>query len=206
MKWPLGRLHLMEHSSGTEGIFMSTSSMNFDLKELFGDLLNLVKDRAKDAAAQVTKPDADRIKSAVLSTIADEAKNAAAITRALSLASAGVWNPTNAEVQQTLNSLVDEKLASSKVDGDRKVYSITKAGKTALKNEPESNSAASNGSTTKTKFTANFTANPEFLKAASKLGPVMLDLAKTGTAAQQKAAATLLGETRDKLHQILAEK
>lgn len=196
----------MKHSSGTEGIFMSTSSMNFDLKELVGDLISLVKDRAKDAAAQVAKPDAGRIKSAVLSTIAEEAKNAAEITRALSLASAGTWNPTNAEVQQTLNALVDEKLASSKVDGDRKVYSITKAGKTALINAPEVTETPIDGSASKSKFTANFSANPEFLKAASKLGPVMLDLAKTGTPVQQKAAAALLDETRHKLHQILAEK
>lgn len=180
--------------------------MNFDLKELVGDLLNLAKDRAKDAASQVTKPNADRIKSAVLSTIVDEAKNAAEITRALSLASAGAWNPTNAEVQQTLNTLVDEKLASSKVDGDRKVYSITKAGKAALKDAPEATEAPSSTSDAKAKFKATLSANPEFLKAASKLGPVMLDLGKTGTPGQQKAAATVLEETRHKLHQILAEK
>ena len=180
--------------------------MNFDLKELVGDLLNLVKDRAKDAAAQVTKPDAERIKSAVLSTIADEAKNAAEITRTLSLASAGAWNPTNAEVQQSLNALVDGKLASSKVDGDRKVYSITKAGKAALKNAPQATEAPGHTTDAKSKFKATLSANPEFLKAASKLGPVMLDLAKTGTPGQQKTAAAVLDETRHKLHQILAEK
>ncbi|MFM6967113.1 MAG: PadR family transcriptional regulator [Rhodoluna sp.] len=185
---------------------MSTSSMNFDLKELVGDLLSLVKDRAKDAAGQVIKPDAERIKSAVLSAIVDDAKNVTEIIRALSLSSAGTWNPTNAEVQQTLNALLDEKLASSKVEGDRKVYSITKAGKTALKNAPEANETTSEGSTAKSKFTDNLTSNPEFLKSASKLGPVMLDLAKTGSPSQQKAAAALLDETRHKLHQILAEK
>jgi DNA-binding PadR family transcriptional regulator len=192
---------------------MSTASKNIDLRELAGDLIGLIKDRAKDAASEVTKPDAAMIQNAVLSTIAEEPKNAAEITRVLTLASAGAWNPTSGEIQVALTTLTTEKLATAKVDGDRKVYSITKAGKTRLKDAPTASESTA-GTEARRKFNsfadmatmAGINLTPGFREAAKKLAPVMLDMAKTGTKAQQAAAAALLAETRDKLHAILAEK
>jgi DNA-binding PadR family transcriptional regulator len=192
---------------------MSNSSKNVDLRELAGDLIGLIKDRAKDAASAVTKPQASMVQNAVLSAISEEPKNAAEITRALALASAGAWAVTAGEIQLTLGALVEEKLASAKLDGDRKVYSITKAGKARLKDAPaagEQDAAAEatrkfNSFADVAKMTGiNLTS--DFKKAAKTLAPVMLDMAKTGTKTQQAAAAKLLDETRDKLHSILAEK
>jgi DNA-binding PadR family transcriptional regulator len=194
---------------------MSTASKNIDLRELAGDLIGLIKDRAKDAAKAVTKPDAAMVQNAVLSTIADEPKNAAEITRLLTLASAGAWNPTSGEIQVALTTLTAEKLATAKVDGDRKVYSITKAGKTRLKESSATGASTSNSSDEgRRQFNsladmatmAGINLTPEFREAAKKLAPAMLDMAKTGTKAQQAAAAALLAETRDKMHAILAEK
>ena len=192
---------------------MSTASKNIDLRELAGDLIGLIKDRAKDAATAVTKPDATMVQNAVLSTIADEPKNAAEITRVLTLASAGAWNPTSGDIQVALTTLTSEKLATAKVDGDRKGYSITKAGKTRLKDAPTASESTA-GTEARRKFNsfadmatmAGINLTPEFREAAKKLAPVMLDMAKTGTKAQQAAAAALLAETRDKMHAILAEK
>ena len=192
---------------------MSTASKNIDLRELAGDLIGLIKDRAKDASSAVTKPDATMVQNAVLSTIADEPKNAAEIARVLTLASAGAWNPTSGEIQVALTTLTTEKLASAKVDSDRKVYSITKAGKTRLKDAPTASESTA-GTEARRKFNsfadmatmAGINLTPEFKRAAKNLAPVMLDMAKTGTKAQQAAAATLLAETRDKMHAILAEK
>ena len=194
---------------------MSTASKNIDLRELAGDLIGLIKDRAKDAATAVTKPDAAMAQNAVLSTIADEPKNAAEITRALTLASAGAWNPTSGEIQVALTTLTTEKLATAKVDGDRKVYSIAKAGKARLKDASAAGASTSSSSDEgRRKFNsfadmatmAGINLTPEFKRAAKNLAPVMLDMAKTGTKAQQAAAAALLAETRDKMHAILAEK
>ena len=192
---------------------MSTASKNIDLRELAGDLIGLIKDRAKDAATAVTKPDATMVQNAVLSTIADEPKNAAEITRVLTLASAGAWNPTSGEIQVALTTLTSEKLATAKVDGDRKVYSITKAGKARLKDAPTASESTA-GTEARRRFNsfadmatmAGINLTPEFREAAKKLAPVMLDMSKTGTKAQQAAAAALLAETRDKMHAILAEK
>jgi DNA-binding PadR family transcriptional regulator len=192
---------------------MSTNS--FDLRELAGDLIGLVKDRAKDAAASVVKPDNAKIQTAVLSSIIDEAKNAIEITRAIALASAGTWSPTSGEIQQALTSLLAEKLVSSKIDSDRKVYSITKAGKTQLSNAPAPDENANTENTeSRMKLSglpdfAGLTGvsySPEFMRAASKLAPVMIDLAKTGTKPQQATAAAILDETRHKLHAIFTEK
>jgi len=194
---------------------MSTASKNIDLRELVGDLIGLIKDRAKDAATAVTKPDAAMVQNAVLSTIADEPKNAAEITRLLTLASAGAWNPTSGEIQVALTTLTAEKLSTAKVDGDRKVYSITKAGKTRLKESSATGASTSNSSDEgRRQFNsladmatmAGINLTPEFREAAKKLAPAMLDMAKTGTKAQQATAAALLAETRDQMHAILAEK
>jgi DNA-binding PadR family transcriptional regulator len=192
---------------------MSKESKNIDLRELAGDLIGLIKDRAKDATSAVNKPDVAMIQNAVLSTIAEEPRNASEITRILALASAGAWNPTAGEIQLALAALTKDKLAAAKVDGDRKVYSITKAGKTRLNDAPAANEQTAS-SETRRKFNsfadmatmAGINLTPEFKRSAKNLAPVMLDMAKTGTKAQQASAAALLDETRDKLHAILAEK
>ena len=192
---------------------MSNASKNIDLRELAVDLIGLIKDRAKDAASAVTKPDVAMVQNAVLSTIADEPRNATEITRVLTLASAGAWTPTAGEIQVALTALTAEKLATGKVDGDRKVYSITKAGKTRLKDAPAASKSTA-GNESRRKFNsfadiatmAGINLTSEFRDAAKKLAPAMLDMAKTGTKAQQAAAAVLLAETRDKMHAILAEK
>lgn len=192
---------------------MSNPSKNVDLRELAGDLIGLIKDRAKDAAAAVTKPQESMVQNAVLSAISEQPKNAAEITRTLALASAGAWAVTAGEIQVTLGTLVEEKLAAAKVDGDRKVYSITKAGKARLKDAPAAGEQDATAEATR-KFNSfsdvakmtGINLTSDFKKAAKNLAPVMLDMAKTGTKAQQAAAAKLLDETRDKLHSILAEK
>lgn len=185
---------------------MSNTSKNFDLRELAGDLIGLVKDRAKDVASTAVKPDETRIQSAVLSTIGEDSKNAAEITRAIALASAGTWSPASGEIRKVLAKLESEKLISTKVDGDRKVYSITKTGKSTLRAAADQPHAETS-SDSRSMFAGNLMAcKPEFLREASKLAPVLIDVAQTGSTAQQVAAAALLEETRHKLHVILAEK
>jgi DNA-binding PadR family transcriptional regulator len=188
---------------------MSTSK-SFDLRELAGELIGLVRDRAKDIASAAVKPDAAKMQNAVLSTITDEPKNAAEITRAISLASAGAWTPTSGEIQQALATLVERKEASSKLDGDRKVYSITKAGLAALANDTKTadpEGVAAESGSAKFANSLNWPAcDPKFLSSASKLGPALLDIAQTGTRDQQARAASILENARHELHVILAEK
>jgi DNA-binding PadR family transcriptional regulator len=97
-------------------------------------------------------------------------------------------------------------LVSAETKKDRKVYSLTKAGQTKLgeetkkmAGEPAGNAATSGMSSSWLSF------DPSFLSTASKLGPVLLDLAQTGTKAQQEKATKVLEETRHQLHKILAD-
>ena len=190
-----------------EGKPVSTSPKNFDLRELVGDLVTLVKDRAKDVGQSrgTAQPSAEQIELAILATITETPKNATEIVAALALAGAGVWAPSTGKIHPVLAKLAEDKKVTAKTDGDRKVYSITKAGKSALKDVAE-NPATDNatGATGSTKNLMNCDAT--FLKSASKLGPVMLDVAQTGTREQQQAAAAVLDEMRHKLHGILAGK
>ena len=191
-----------------EGNPVSTSSKSFDLRELVGDLVTLVKDRASDVG-QVrgsAQPNSEQIELAILATLVEGSKNASEIVSALSLAAAGAWAPTIGKIHPALAKLTEDKKVSAKTEGDRKVYTITKAGKSAIKDgaaqpAPEAGAARSAGSTRNL-----LNCDASFLKSASKLGPVMLDVAQTGTREQQQAAAAALDEMRNKLHVILAEK
>jgi len=187
---------------------MTNTSKSFDFRELFGDLVTLVKDRATDAgqSRMATQPSGDQLEIAVLATLADDSKNAAEVVDALALTSAGVWSPTVGKIHPVLAALTEAKKISAKTEGDRKVYAITKAGKAALK-EAAANPVAENASTRRSGSSVNLlNCDATFLKSASKLGPVMLDVAQTGTREQQQAAAAVLDEMRNKLHVILAEK
>ncbi len=191
---------------------MSESSKNSELRELLGDLVSVVRERAGKAFSSSSSsssskmPAEAQLKTAILASISIEAKNAQEMISAIVVSSGGALRPTSGQVQTTLSSLSEEKLVSSKTDGDRKVYTITKAGKAALKEaaaKPVNESASARPSMPNMNL---LNCDATFLKSATKLGPVMLDVAQTGTPEQQQAAAAALDDMRHKLHGILAGK
>ena len=187
---------------------MNNTSKNFDLGEVFGDILNQVRTRVTEFGQprNAAQPTSAQIEVAILATLSETPKNATEIVSALSLAAAGTWAPSAGSIHPTLAKLTEEKSLSAKTDGDRKVYSITKAGKSALENAAE-NPATETAAARSVGSAKNLlNCDASFLKSASKLGPVMLDVAQTGTREQQQAAAAVLDEMRNKLHVILAEK
>ena len=183
---------------------MGTDSQKFDLRELAQDIVGLVKERSRSAAGP-TKPADSKIETAVLSTLASEPKNAVEISKSLTLAGAGAWQPTSGEIQRCLAKLETEKLVSSKLEGDRKIYSLTKAGKAAIKTAADAPEVEAERQSFGQMSAWMSRCRPEFLRAASKIAPAMIDIAKTGTQEQQVAAAAVLDETRNRLHKILAE-
>jgi DNA-binding PadR family transcriptional regulator len=176
------------------------------------ELIGFVRDRASDARGRGFSPNptGKQIDNAILNTISTGAKNVTEIVKAISLASGGTWQPTSGQVQTALSGLIERELAASKNKGDRKVYSITKSGVEALAAATNVSAAeASVADSAATKPSSNLTwmtCDPAFLKAASKLGPVLLDIAQTGTRDQQTRAAAILENARHELHVILAEK
>jgi DNA-binding PadR family transcriptional regulator len=187
---------------------MSNTTKNFDLREVFGDLMNQVKERALDFGQprSAAQPTSAQIEIAVLAALADSSKNATEVGAALALTSAGIWAPTVGKIHPVLTTLTEAKKVSAKTEGDRKVYAITKAGKAALKEAAENPISETTTARPSSQNMNLLNCDATFLKSASKLGPVMLDVAQTGTREQQQAAAAVLDEMRHKLHGILAGK
>lgn len=182
---------------------MSTNSISSDLREVLNDLVTVVKSKVMDAGLAVSapKPDQARIRTAVLVAVENDSKNAKQIIESIALASAGSYTPSVSEAQLCISSLLEDELIEATFEGDRKKYSITKAGMTALKAEVNKTDKASATASTK----PGLPFDTQFYVNASKLAPVMLDIAQTATDSQRKAAALVLQETRHKLHSILAD-
>ena len=94
-----------------------------------------------------------------------------------------------------------------KTTADRKTYSITESGKAALDLAKENLDTSAHRVASKLNMNFNWmSCDPKFLSSASKLPPVMLDIAQTGTREQQARAAEILDKARHDLHKVLAEK
>lgn len=182
---------------------MNTSAKNFELNSILSDVITAVRNGASNFNGQTANrtPDAESIKHAILSTVEHEAKNSQQIETAIRLSSAGSWMPNSGVVHASLNELVESKLVSPQVDGDRRTYTITKAGKKILATAQEMPATETSSSDS-----ADLSCEASFITSATKLGPVMLDLAQTGSSQQKKLAAQILEETRHRLHVLLAEK
>jgi DNA-binding PadR family transcriptional regulator len=189
---------------------VSTANSSFDPRQAIEGLFGYVKDMATSTLKTGVKaqPDAVRVEAAVLAALESGSKSAAQIVKAISLAAGGAWAPTDGQVNRSLATLVESESVSAKTKGDRKTYSLTKKGEAALDEAREKMAEAPSVSTAP-KMNMNFnwmTCDPKFLTAASKLPPVMLDIAQTGTKEQQMKAAAILDKARHDLHVVLAEK
>ncbi len=74
------------------------------MRELVGDLVTLVKDRASDVgqARGSAHPTSEQVELAILAVLADGSKNTSDIVSALSLAAAGAWAPTTGKIHPAL--------------------------------------------------------------------------------------------------------
>jgi DNA-binding PadR family transcriptional regulator len=194
-----------------EGNTVSTSKSDFEPREALEGLWGYVKDMATNAVSRGTKfePSEDQIDAALLGALESGSKTATDITKAITLASGGSWTPTDGQVNRSLTKLSDTDMVSAKTKADRKTYTITKEGLAWLEAAKENAPAAAKQSSASSKMNMNLnwmTCDPHFLTASSKLPPVLLDIAQTGTKEQQAKAAAILDKARHDLHVALAEK
>jgi len=185
---------------------VAQNSSNVDPRELFSNVINFVRERSQSmtSAMATAQPGEMHLEVAILSALSGEAHNANAIREAIALASGGILNPTASQVRAALDILVEAGKVEVETKGDRKVFAISKLGKSALAEAKKQ--LKTDGDTTESAGRKSASWDSVFLVAASKLGPVLLDVAQTGTREQQKRAAEILAETRHELHKILAEK
>lgn len=188
---------------------MSNSSNSFDPRQAIEGLFGYVKDMASNALKSGVKaqPDEARVDAAVLATLESGSKTAAQIVKSISLASGGTWLPTDGQVNRSLAELLKSESVSAKTKGDRKSYTLTKKGESALFDAREKMAEAPTMTPTMNMANMNWlNCEPTFLKSASKLPPVMLDIAQTASRDQQAKAAEILDKARHDLHKVLAEK
>jgi hypothetical protein len=188
---------------------VSNSSNGFDLKQFAEDLTGFFRDRASTmgVARGNAKPDDHKVDLAVLSALDGGSKNAKQVHQAVSVAAAGSWLPGESQIHQSLGRLAEAGKISSATKKDRVAYTITEAGKNWLADATLAAEAEPTAEAKSARTATNWmTCDPSFLKSASKLTPVLIDIAQTATRQQQQRAAELLEETRHQLHVILTEK
>ena len=155
---------------------MSTAKSDFEPREAIQGLFNYVKDMASSA---ISRP---------VSSQPGEEQVDAAVLGALESGS-----KTASQISKAI--LVSAAGAWSPTDGliNKSLAKLADTDKVTVKTKAD-------------RKTYWMSCDPKFLSSASKLPPVMLDIAQTGTKEQQARAAEILDKVRHDLHKVLAEK
>ena len=185
---------------------MATSDISNQLGSLLGELGNLVKAKLSEQANPKPQagPDTDAVDAAIVAALSLAEQNAKELENHLLAVSAGKLSVSAGAVHQSIERLLAKGYLTSRLEVDRQVYGLSAEGKLfasefkkAVADEPAEDSQEPAGSAG---------SQLDFYREASKLAPVMLDLAQTGSAAQRAEAGKLLQQLRHELHTILANK
>jgi len=146
------------------------------------------------------------IRAAILQALAHESMNGHQVIQAIASRSGGMWMPSAGEVYPTLQQLADEGMVSAEHDGERKVYSLTDAGREAAAHAEQEHSHDSAHDSSSREWRMRFGDRSAAVpRAGAKLAQAAAQVTQSGTRAQQERAAAMLDETRKRLYAILAE-
>jgi DNA-binding PadR family transcriptional regulator len=138
------------------------------------------------------------IRTAILSALAEEPMHGYQIIQAIESRTGGAWKPSPGSIYPTLQLLADEELVTSEQVGERKVYSLTEAGReAATASAPESAPWES--------WRARNAERSALPKSGAKLAQALANVQTSGTAEQAERAVAVVDEARRKLFAILAE-
>lgn len=138
------------------------------------------------------------VRAAVLSLLAEKPMHGYQIIHEIEERSGGAWKPSAGSVYPTLQLLADEGLISAEESNDRKIYSLTDAGREVVAGSESSAPWESTGPTAGSGFAALPKAGVELAQAAAQVG-------RTGTPEQIQKAVTVLDEARRRLYSLLAQ-
>ena len=139
------------------------------------------------------------VRAAILVALAEEPMHGYQIIQAIETRTKGAWKPSPGSIYPTLQLLADEGLVSSEQVGERKVYSLTEAGKEAA---AEFSSGPTQWEPRRSWNTERSTALP---RAGAKLAQAAAQVAQSGSPDQTERAVAAIDEARRKLYAILAE-
>lgn len=139
------------------------------------------------------------VRTAILVSLAEAPGHGYQIIQAIEARTNGAWKPSPGSVYPTLQLLADEGLVSATESGDRKVYTLTEAGREVA---AESAEGALPWDARVKRDAERTTALP---KAGAKLAQAIVQVSHSGTPEQSERAVAILDETRRRLYAILAE-
>lgn len=189
---------------------MSERKNTFDIRPILESISDTIRS-AGDSMSSSMRPaevwTETGLRNAVLRALVSGPKTGHDIIGSIHAANSWGIKPTAAKVYPLLESLLDELLVSVAVVKDRKVYTLTKAGKAAEKllvDEATANDEATTGSGWDMTQWADLNGN--LTTASRRLARTAFDVARHGTKEQQESAAAAIDEARRKIHEILAAK
>jgi DNA-binding PadR family transcriptional regulator len=188
---------------------MSDRKNSFDIRPILESISDTIRS-AGDSMSSSMRPaevwTETGLRTAVMRALVSGPKTGHEIIGAIHATNSWGIKPAAAKVYPLLESLLDELLVSVAVVKDRKVYTLTKAGKTAeksLTDEPMVDESTTEAGWDFSKWTG---LNGNLTTASRRLARAAFDLARHGTKEQQEAAAVAIDEARRKIHEILAAK
>ncbi len=170
----------------------SASAAGFDLWEAVDGIREAIAPRV---LARMGRGD---IRTAILLALAEEPMHGYQVIQSIETRSRGAWKPSPGSIYPTLQLLADEGLVTSEQVGERKVYSLTEAGRQVA----EESSNEPHPSDSRRPWNDERAALP---KAGAKLASAIGQVAHSGTTKQAESAVAVIDEARRKLYAILAE-
>lgn len=170
----------------------TSSSAGFDIWEAFDGLREAFVPRA---AGRMGRGD---IRTAILVALAEEPMHGYQIIQSIEKSTRGAWKPSPGSIYPTLQLLADEGLVTAEQVGERKVYSLTDAGREAA---AEFSSGPEPWEPRRSWHSERNIAVP---KAGAKLAQAIAQVAQ-GTPEQTERAVEVIDEARRKIYAILAE-
>lgn len=138
------------------------------------------------------------VRAAVLALLHEQPMHGYQIIREISTRTDGRWKPSAGSVYPTLQLLADEGVVTAATEQDRKTYSLTPDGR----EEAAAAAASAPWAESESDATGPFGVVP---KAGVDLAQAAAQVVRSGTAAQQEAAAKAIDEARRKIYSILAQ-
>ena len=186
---------------------MNNSWSNVDLRALVENLRESISSLGGFSPEQVrvaASMGEDRLQAEILKALEVGAKTGHEIVQSITETSKTGFKPKAANVYPLLEKLIDTGLVSASMKKDRRVFTLTAAGKEAAEQAelPIEDDKASNRPMWSAPTWVDV--NGELAKASKHLATVALEVAQTGTKAQQVEAAKVIDEARRELHAILA--
>jgi DNA-binding PadR family transcriptional regulator len=176
----------------------TTSTPGFDLRDAIDGLRDMFDPTTSGRSASERTAGRD-IRAAILTELSVEPMHGYQIIRAIEARSGGTWTPTAGSVYPTLQLLADEDLVTAAQVGERKVYSLTDAGRAVAAEVTDSEKPQDSQRSRRTDDAVALT------KSSVKLASAVTQVVHNGTPEQSARAAVILDEARRKVYAILAE-